>query len=658
MSLKYRAEIDGLRTIAVIPVIFFHLGYDFVKGGFYGVDVFFVISGYLITQLLVKEIESGNFSMYRFWIRRVKRLLPLLLTVISTTLLFAVLFLFKPVVKDLSNDIFPALFSYFNFHALLDFGNYWGKKANNSFLLHTWSLSVEEQFYLIYPVFLFFVYKYFKRFFIPLCTITLLSFALFLYVAKVKIDINSTFYLLPTRMWELSMGGICGFISLEKYPQSKFNFFLPFLGLALIFYSYVTGSNFSWILAVVGASLMIISCSPNDIFGKTLSTKVFVFIGKLSYSLYLWHWVVIIFFQNFPYQFSNISPVVLDTLVIVLTFVLSYLTYTFIEKKTRYHQDTHQWVLAGVVMLAGVTFYFKSDLYRPCYDSKYHPQVNYSYFYDISPNLDEFTEFIQDNALSHQVEVLPRLDKYKDAYKTEGIITNKKNGTPKMMLLGDSHGVMWAKMMDEIAEDLGYTLSSYTSNGSKPFFNLKNLDNQVESNYFSKEQRTAYAKSITDNINKWNPELIILVCRWTDIFNNSMHEFLTYLDERDIPVLLLTQPPVLNILENKNASQYFTYLGIHPVKGYNWMEIKDQKAEKNNAFVRSLSSENVFIYDVYKEMTKGNKAMISLDREMLYFDDDHLSYYGTYIHKENISTLIQSIIASRKNAESSGNMRF
>lgn len=123
-KVRYRPEIDGLRTVAVIPVILFHLGYTFVRGGYMGVDVFFVISGYLITKILTNEMENGSFSMYRFWIRRVKRLLPLLLTVVFITLVIVPLLVFKPVVKDLSKDIFPAIFSYSNFHALFDFGNY------------------------------------------------------------------------------------------------------------------------------------------------------------------------------------------------------------------------------------------------------------------------------------------------------------------------------------------------------------------------------------------------------------------------------------------------------------------------------------------------------------------------------------------------------
>ncbi len=203
---SYRPEIDGLRTIAVIPVILFHLGYKWVNGGFYGVDVFFVISGFLITKILVSAIEKGTFSMWSFWLRRVKRLLPALLTVIITTLLVASVVLFKPELPNIAKDSLPALFSYFNFYAKNSLGDYWGGTAENSFFLHTWSLSVEEQFYLVYPFFLYLCNKYFRSFFKPIFILSILSFILF--VALLKYKPSFTFYMLPTRAWELSLGGL------------------------------------------------------------------------------------------------------------------------------------------------------------------------------------------------------------------------------------------------------------------------------------------------------------------------------------------------------------------------------------------------------------------------------------------------------------------
>lgn len=175
----YRPEIDGLRAIAVLGVILFHLNSSFLIGGYYGVDVFFVISGFLITGILTKKIRNGKFKMVEFWTKRIKRIIPLLMTVIITTITVLPFFLYRPTFNDLLKDIYPAIFSYFNFHAYFNFGDYWGKAADQSFFLHTWSLSVEEQFYLIYPLLLIIIHKYFKSYVIPLLIITIVSLFLF-----------------------------------------------------------------------------------------------------------------------------------------------------------------------------------------------------------------------------------------------------------------------------------------------------------------------------------------------------------------------------------------------------------------------------------------------------------------------------------------------
>lgn len=642
--IKYRTEIDGLRTVAVIPVILFHLGYSFVSGGFYGVDVFFVISGYLITKILTDDIENGNFSMYRFWLRRVKRLLPLLLTVILATLIITPLLVFKPAVKDIGQDVFPALFSYFNFHALYNFGDYWGGKSEQSFFLHTWSLSVEEQFYLLYPIFLFFAYKYFRNFVIPILTITIISISLFFFYAKINRDVDTAFYMLSTRIWELSIGGLYGLINFQNFKISKFQNFLPIIGIIFIVLSYVLGNRELWILPVIGSSLIILFCTPNDIIGKILSTKPFVFIGNISYSLYLWHWVIIVLFKNLKYQFQDFNDHLINGLIISVTFLLSYLSYTFIENKTRNYKHTPKIVLAGISLIAAATLYLQSDFYRPYYNIKYNHQINYVKYYDISPSLTGLNDFLNKNSLGYNFMFPERLQKFNNAYKKEGIITNEKYGTPKIMLIGDSHAVMWAKLLNEISDELGVTLCSYTSNGSKPFFNIGNITSQNKNEYYTQIQRIDYAKSIILNIDKWKPKLVILVCHWSR--EDEINELILYLEKRNIRVLLFTQPPVLNFMINRNAAQYFTYLGLEPISGFNLIEVNNPHVERNNDYIKSIATKytNVSVYDVYEHMILNNKIKITLDNEVLYFDDDHLSYYGTFIQKQNILSKIDSII--------------
>lgn len=647
---KYRTEIDGLRTVAVIPVILFHMGLSFVKGGFFGVDVFFVISGYLITKILTDDIENGKFSIYRFWLRRIKRLLPLLLTVILVTLIITPVFVFKPVVKDISHDIFPALFSYFNFHALYDFSDYWGVKAKQSFFLHTWSLSVEEQFYLLYPIFLFISHKYFKNFVIPILTITLTSL-LYFYI-KINQDFDSAFYMLTTRIWEFSVGGLSGLIKVQKFKNSKVQKLLPIIGILFIAVSYLLGNKNLWILPVFGSSLIILFCTPHDITGKLLSTKLFVFIGKISYSLYLWHWVIIVLFKNLRFQFQNINHLVIKgCLIISLTFLLPYLSYNFIENKTRNYKQTPKIVIVGIVLIIGLTLYFKSHFFNVFYNSKYNRSTYYGRYYDISPTQRLLNT---KDPLYHDVKLPMRLPQFSNAFEKEGIITNRKNGIPKIILIGDSHGGMWAKLLNEIADELNVTLSSYTTNGVKPFFNIVNINSQdgEYQNKYTKKQRIEYAKSIIANIEKWNPKIIILACHWEGYLGvkKEFNDLLLFLEKRNIEVLIFTQPPVLNFMQDKNASQYLTYLGLNPVEGYNIVEVSNPNVTKGNDYLKSLVSEynNVRIYDVHKNMLFENKVKVSINKEVLYFDDDHLSYSGTIMHKQSILPIINSMINSNK----------
>ncbi len=653
--IKYRPEIDGLRTLAVIPVILFHLGYSSIKGGYMGVDVFFVISGYLITKILIGDIKNDNFSMYRFWLRRIKRLLPLLLTVILFTLLIAPLFIFKPVVKDLSKDVFPAVFSYFNFHAWLDFGNYWAGKSEQSFLLHTWSLSVEEQFYLIYPFFLYFSHKYFRNFLVPILTVTFLSLSLFIVILVLKRGVNMSFYMLPTRMWELAFGGLASLVNPDKLRSILNKNIIPSIGVCLITSAYFFGSKtiaFSVILPVIGSVLIILFCSPNDLIGRILSSKAFVQTGKISYSLYLWHWVIIVFFKNLSYQLGHINQQVINAVILLLTFLLSVLTYAFIETKLRNYLHTPKIVLAAIALIALPALFFQSNFFNPYYSSKYNRQTCYIAYYDISPNPDELYQFLSRNTLGYNLTIPKRPEKFDDAFEKEGIIENEKKGAPGIMLIGDSHGVMWARLMSEISDNINTSLSCYTSNGVTPFFNLADLNDQKENSYYTKKQRINYASSIIRNINKWNPKLIVIICRWEGLNTETRKNFndlLLFLENKRIQVLLFTQPPLLPFMEDKNASQYFTYLGLNPVEGNNLMDVSSPAVMKSNEYIKSLSLiySNITIYDVNKYMLSDNKIKISLGNEALYFDGDHLSYPGTRTHKENILSIMDSLLLKK-----------
>ncbi len=651
--MKYRIEIDGLRAIAIVPVILFHLGYNIVRGGYLGVDVFFVISGYLITSILTNDIENQNFSMYRFWLRRIKRLLPLLLSVVLFTLIFCLFFVFKPTVKSISKDIFPVIFSYFNFHALFDFGDYWGEKSEQSFFLHTWSLSVEEQFYLFYPFYLYFSFKLFSNFIVPILLITLASFSFFVYEITFNINVDFAFYMLPTRIWELSLGGLVSLIKIRKSKNSFPNLFFPSIGFLMIVWSYFFGArniDHTVLFPVIGSTLIIMYSSTSEIVGKFLSMRILVFIGKISYSLYLWHWVVILIMKNLTINFNHFNHHIINGFALFITFILSIFTFVFIENKTRNYNHSPKIVIVGFLVISGLTFFLQSDFFSTNYNSKYQSQISYIQYYNITPNQSGLKTFLKENNLTQNIQIPEKKEKFIDSYKKEGIVENEHFGIPKMMLFGDSHGVMWAKLLNEVSFDFKTSLSCYTSNGTTPFFNIRKIELQGESVYFSKLQRFEYAKSIISNIEKWKPKLIAIACRWDvsyDEIDSNFYDLLLYLEKENIKVLLFTQPPVLPFKENINVDQYLTYLKIQPITGSNMISLSNNfLVIKKNELIKSLSTKfkNIIVYDVFQEMTEGGKVKVTLDNKVLYFDDDHLSYDGTYIHKKNIVSIIKPII--------------
>jgi peptidoglycan/LPS O-acetylase OafA/YrhL len=206
-TLKYRPEVDGLRAFAVIPVVIFHLRAKMLSGGFLGVDVFFVISGFLITSLILNNLRAGDFTFAGFYIRRIRRIAPAVTVMILGTLAASYFLVFRPQLEPVRKDAIAAALSFANFNYLLNFGDYWGQAAESSLFLHTWSLSVEEQFYFVYPAFLFLLWKLRAPIGKVMAATIALSIALFCYCSIKHPDF--AFYMLPTRAWELGAGGPC-----------------------------------------------------------------------------------------------------------------------------------------------------------------------------------------------------------------------------------------------------------------------------------------------------------------------------------------------------------------------------------------------------------------------------------------------------------------
>lgn len=342
---KYRAELDGLRAVAVISVLLYHVkfslfGYEIFKGGFLGVDIFFVLSGYLITTIIFTQMNAGVFSLKDFFIRRIKRILPAMVAVLLVSSIFAFYFLLPDSLVIYVKTLLASLFFVSN---LYFFGEdtYVSDSSEYKPLLHTWSLSVEWQFYLIFPFLCLWLFKRFKN---KRLTIIFSLFLLSLVLSNILAyrQPNFAFYMLPSRMWELIAGSIVAIIILEnKLNIGKIYYkVFPVVGLVLITLSILfindgmLHPSVITLIPVLGTCLIILFSRDKNLASNFLSLKPMIFIGAISYSIYLWHQPLFVFYRIKIGEISMSTSI----LLILLSIVISVLSFYLIEKPFRTKQ--------------------------------------------------------------------------------------------------------------------------------------------------------------------------------------------------------------------------------------------------------------------------------------------------------------------------------
>ncbi|QHB34196.1 acyltransferase [Yersinia canariae] len=361
---KYRAELDGLRAVAVISVLLYHVkfslfGYEVFKGGFLGVDMFFVLSGYLITTIIFSQMNTGVFSLKDFFIRRIKRILPAMIIVLLLSSVLAFYFLLPDSLVVYVKTLLASLFFVSN---LYFFGEdtYVSDSSEYKPLLHTWSLSVEWQFYLIFPFLCIWLFKRFKdKKLTIICFIFLLSLVLSNILAYRQP--NFAFYMLPSRMWELMAGSIVAIIILEnKLNISKFYYkTLPIVGFILIILSIVfiddgmLHPSVITLIPVLGTCLIVLFSREKDAASYFLSLKPMIFIGAISYSIYLWHQPLFVFYRIKIGEISTFISIIL----ILLSIALSILSFYVIEKPFRKKQLS-RWKLISMTVSAIILIVF------------------------------------------------------------------------------------------------------------------------------------------------------------------------------------------------------------------------------------------------------------------------------------------------------------
>ncbi len=353
--MKYRADIDGLRGIAVLSVVAFHLFPYKITGGFIGVDVFFVLSGFLISSILFASLDRGEFSIVNFYDRRIRRIFPSFLTVVLASLVFGWFVLLSDEYQQLGKHV-AAGASFISNLVLSSENGYFGNAAESKPMLHLWSLAIEEQFYIFWPLLLAFAHKRKWNYLPVMAVVGIASFIGNIYM--VESNPTAAFYWPIYRFWELIVGGMLAGITLS-YPQllSKYRNAQSLIGFILLAIGFVAIDKYSqfpgwWALVPTASAFLLISAGPTAWINRTiLSNKVLVWFGLISYPLYMWHWPLISFAKIL--EGSLDGKLQLKLALLFGSVLLAWLTYRLVEKPLRFKSSkkTSVVLLSGLVVL-------------------------------------------------------------------------------------------------------------------------------------------------------------------------------------------------------------------------------------------------------------------------------------------------------------------
>jgi peptidoglycan/LPS O-acetylase OafA/YrhL len=447
--MKYRADIDGLRTIAVLPVVLFHAATPGMSGGFVGVDVFFVISGFLITKLILSDIEGKGFSITNFYDRRIRRIFPALITVLLFCFLAA--YLIYPPLEYIKfgRSVAPVTLFFSNFFFWKS-ANYFDPSSDLNPLLHTWSLSVEEQFYIFYPLLLIALHRWrwpIRSVLVIIGTISLILASLLVYVKP-----SATFYLLPTRTWELMIGGIVALWPYSDARPYRLNLLASVLGLIfilapIVFYSKSTSfPGITAIPPVLGAALIIWSGTGirQTAIHRVLSSRPMVFVGVSSYSLYLWHFPLLAFIS---YVYGGRAPLIVALLTCLVAFGMALLSLHLIERPVRRRSTSARAratvVVVPVVMMVMITI----------------AGIGLARSTGLPERLDVRTArmlTVTGDKTRHHAECMSNGDVIVPPSKA--CLLGTAGAMPNVLLWGDSHAMVTATAMDVEARRYGAAL--------------------------------------------------------------------------------------------------------------------------------------------------------------------------------------------------------
>ena len=680
MKLTYRPEIDGLRAIAVGAVIFYHaqitiLGQKLFKGGFIGVDIFFVISGYLITSIILKElISTGSFSFKHFYERRIRRILPALILVILSSLPFAWMYLLPGSFIDFSKSILYSLGFSSNFYFHYSGQEYGAESGLLKPLLHTWSLAVEEQFYILFPIVLLIIFKYFRKYLIH---ILIFGFVISLGLAdwSSKNYPSVSFYSLHTRIWELLAGSILAYFEIKQGHRSKnrlLNLVLPGLGLFLIIFTIIffklhfPHPSLHSLPAILGVCLIIWFSNSNEIVTRLLSTKLFVGIGLISYSLYLWHYPVFAFVRINEITEDSLSK----NLLLVIITILSIATYYFIERPARNKSYKFKIILSSIIISLLISIIFSFNIINKAGYKNRMPEI-------LAKNLEQdiFTENIFQE--SWRFWHLLRED---GEYCFNNVNRCKFNTSSrqKVYLIGDSHAgsIMYDLKDKVIKKNYQFITSVVGACSYYPGFNMiiqktGKIDDKCTDEYFqklkevlSKEKDSiiifvvrfpAHLTNLEFNQDrdaksiKWHRDYVS-VGKYENIQSSFKNEVLEL--SKNNKIILLYPIPEVDFDPNKKIYSQWINRKNKFSKDFNFEYLTtsykayENRTESSFELLDSIKNDNVYRaypHTLFCNTIIKDKCITHNDKFVFYVDKHHPSLKGSSLINELIINEIKKI---------------
>ncbi len=647
---KYIKQIDGLRGISIISVVLYHFFPEIFIGGFIGVDIFFVISGFVISKILIEEFNlNRTISIKNFYVKRIKRIFPAFFLVIFASTIFSYFILLPNYLVDFSKSSLASVFFSSNFYFFFTNQSYAAISSNFKPLLHLWSLSVEEQFYVFFPVFMLIFLRFFKNnYFLTI----IISLSILLYIFSHILEnlyYGSSFYLLPTRTVQFLIGCLVAYLYLKKDENFNFQslisplFYLSTIAI-IIFIFFITNENlypsYYSLPVMFGSAVLIYSTKFKILENSFLSSYLLVWFGKISYSLYLWHYPIFVYANYLDLLNSRLN----QTLFLILSVIFAYISYNFYEKKFRYNYSFSKTLLISVIFCFFIFLYSYLSINSNGFEKRV-PEI-------LSKNYDSIIYKLKDD----EGEIC--YDRKKDFCHL-----NKGKNKLKVAVVGDSHTAL---ITTKLSQTTDYEIISMNNTGCYylPNFSLLNIGTNIEyerCNSQVQSERIRKLSSLENHIIIIGGRLPLYLTgkKFDNLEGGKEGNRFRDLEQKNLDANYKDEitKPILKLAEKNRV------LIIYPIPELGW-DIKKEilkKTNKNVLKIKNDFNENFPIistsFEVFKERNKDsfeildsiehenilrvfphklfcdktikNRCVANDKNNLFYIDTDHLSDYAS-----------------------------